>query len=138
MTGEEQSIISALVAAKANGGLIGFFAAVVLGLLGWLGQRVYRGLGHAINNAKQDAANASTLAEKADNQRREDVTAIHSKIDKHIEEDGGVHRQLLQEATEQTRIMGQIHASLERALGDRPTRAEVRDMIELHQGRRPA
>jgi hypothetical protein len=138
MTPAEQSIINALVAAQENKGLIGGAAVLMLALLGWLGRRVYAGLGHAIKNAQQVAATATAAAKAADDNRREDTNTIHEKLDKHIAEDGGVHRQLLTEATEQTKIMGQIHASLERALGERPTRSEVRDMIELHQGRKSA
>ena len=133
MTPEEQGILNALVAARQNGGLIGFIAMVALGLLGWLGQRVYRGLGHAIKNAQQAAANAAGAAVEADRLRREGDNAIHAKLDHHIDRDGETHQELLKTMGEQGQLLGKIHAQLERALGERPTRTEVRDMVrDMH------
>lgn len=129
MSPEEQSVLSALVAAKENGGFIGFWAAVVLGLLAWLGKRVFASLGHSIANAKNAANLAAKLATDADALRRQDVNAIHTKLDRHIDKANESHAMLLNHMGEQTKMLGTIHAQLERALGERPTRQEVRDLV---------
>ena len=129
MTPAEQSIITALVAAKENAGFIGAVATVVLALLGWLGTRVWSGLGHRIANAQQAAVNAAAAAVKADDLRRADVNALHSKIDGHIERDETMHGEVLKGLRELTGQLGQINTAIARDIGDRPTRAEVRELI---------
>lgn len=129
MTGEEQSILNALVAAKQNGGLIGWIAAVVLTLLGWLGTRLWSGLGHRIASAQTAAAAAAHTATKADQNRREDVNAIHAKLDGHIERDELMHNAVMSGLREMTGKLGDIHTALTRELGERPSRAEVREMM---------
>jgi hypothetical protein len=102
--------------------------------LGWLVNKYTSSLGHQIRDVGQAAASAAAMAEKVDERRREDVTALHHALGEHRDRDEAIHREVMQSTNEQTRTLGQIHAYLERALGDRPTREEVRGMVELRQG----
>lgn len=130
MTGEEQNIISALVALKQNAGIIGGIAAVVLAVLGWLGRNVFASIGKRIEEAMDKAT-------KADDQRRDDVTAIHGKIDGHIQRDIETHQAILAAINKNTEKLGDIHVALTKDLANRPTRDELRDFIVLQQGAKP-
>lgn len=102
---------------------------------GWLLNRLYRNIGHRISDASQAAAAATAAVALVEERRRNDTIALHGKLDGHIERDIEMHGQVLEAMREQTSKLGDIHSSIEKALGDRPTRDEVNHLIELHQGR---
>lgn len=104
-------------------------------LLGVLTRLLYRAIGHRISTAEQTAASAARAAEKVEERRREDSISLHQRLGEHIDRDVEMHGLLRATMQEQTSKLGDIHASLERALGERPTRDEVNRLIELHQSR---
>lgn len=109
---------------------------IVAGAFGWLIARVYKALGHRINEAHATANSAVTLATQVEQRRRDDVKDVHHKLDGHIQRDIEAHGELMSVMREQTNKLSEIHTALVRDLGERPTRAEVQGMIELRQGRR--
>lgn len=112
-------------AVAENPGLIAVAGGAVLTLFGWLGKRLYGNLGHRITAASQAAVAATSAVALVEDRRRQDTTALHAKLDGHIERDIDMHGLVLGAMREQTDKLGDIHASLERALGERPTREEV-------------
>lgn len=118
---------------KTLGAGAGMFATVI----GVLTKLLYSTIGHRISAASQAAASAAAAAEKVEERRREDSIALHARLGEHIDRDVEMHERLMQTMQAQTQAIGQMHASLERALGERPTRDEVSRLIELSQGARP-
>lgn len=105
--------------AVAAGGIL---ATVV----GWCVNKLYGGLSHRINNAQNAANTAAKLAADVEQRRREDVTALHERIGEHIEKDHVMHDKVLTK-------LGDIHADVQRALGDRPTREEMREFFQAQK-----
>ncbi len=103
--------------------------------IGWLIAKVYNSIGHRIANVDQTASAAARLAAQCDDRRRDDVTVLFKALGDHRDRDEAVHRDVMTSMNEQTRTLGMIHAGLEKALGDRPTRDEVTRIVELSQGR---
>lgn len=113
--------------AAAGGGILAT-------IIGWCANKVYGNLSHRITSASHAAASASAAVEKSEERRRQDVIAIHKRIEEHAEEDRRTFAAVNAAINENTSMLGHIHADLQKALGDRPTRDEVNRLIELHQG----
>lgn len=108
-----------------NPGLIAVAGGAVLTLFGWLGKRLYGNIGHRISAASQAATAATVAVALVEDRRRADTIALHAKLDGHIERDIDMHGQVLEAMREQTSKLGDIHSSIQQALGERPTRDEV-------------
>lgn len=120
---------AATVGASAGG--------VLAAIMGWLMNRVYRGVHHRINDVAQTAASAAAEARAVEERRQRDTIAVHGKLDSHIQRDIEMHGEMMSVMRAQTETLGRIHASLEHALGERPTRDEVHQISKLYQGRKP-
>jgi hypothetical protein len=121
---------------EVDKGVLAALAAPVLAGAGWMVNKIWRGIGHRIANAEHAAAAASVAVEAVEARRREDVIALQKGFSEHIARDVDMHERLLEAMSDQTSKLGEIHVSLTRALGDRPTRDEVVRLIELHQAAR--
>jgi low affinity Fe/Cu permease len=119
-----------------NPGLIGGGIAFIAAIFGWLLRMLYRAIGHRITAASQAASSAAATALAVEERRRNDIKDVHEKLDGHIARDIDMHEQVLGAMHAQTSKLGDIHAAIEKALGERPTRDEVNRLIELHQSQR--
>jgi biopolymer transport protein ExbB/TolQ len=130
MQKETTEVVGQGVKVALDSGIIGWLGTIIAAVFAWLLNRYHRSIGHRISSASAAAAAAAAAAALVEDRRREDTTDLHRKLDAHISRDVDIHERLLTAITEQTRTLGSIHASLERELGSRPTREEVREMMQ--------
>lgn len=119
---------------EVDGKTVAAGAGAFATLLGVLTRLLYGAIGHRITGAEQAAASAAAAAERVEARRREDSIDIHRKMDAAISRATDSHDLLIGALTRQGETLGEIHASLQQALGERPTRDEVTRLIQLHQG----
>lgn len=115
------------VAAKAVVTSPSVWAAIVAAVLagvGWLVNRVFRGLRHDINDAKQSAAAATTLAlAKAD---KEDVDALRDTLRDSFKQQREDSQRTVDAISGLTGSFNAFALHVESELGKRPTRDEIK------------
>lgn len=116
---EKETAEAVAKAVVENQGIVAAAFASVVGGIGWLWTKVYNSLGHRINNARQAATSANALAVK-----------VGDNLVAHMQRDEEMHAKVLEAMTKQTEKLGDIHAALQRDLGDRPTRDEMRELFQ--------
>lgn len=110
-------------AVAENPGLVAAAFGTVMTVFGWLGNKVYRSIGHRINNNTQAiSALSSVVAQKADAKVVDRVLENQAILFTQQRED----RELF--VGRLTKISDDMHGAHERllaALGERPTREEL-------------